>query len=205
MNITTIQFESPADLFAPWPNPFFNLSSAPAVSKQQTLSMVDGGESLQINPIFPMLVPERNISIILVSDNTDGNLNYPSGKEIHATYVAAQASGLKRMPFVPESSVLLARNLTSAPVFFGCKDSSTATVVWIPNYSATSAGGNTSTSQMQYDASETLSVIANGKAVTSQNDSDAWATCLGCAIMENAGGSLPRACTACFAKYCFKA
>lgn len=199
-----IDFAQVSDLFASWPNPFYNLTTAPLVKNQQTLSMVDGGESGQINPIFPMLLPARNISIIIVSDNTDGNNNYPSGNELHATYLAAQAAGLTKMPFVPESSVLLAKNLTSRPVFFGCNDSSTATVVWMPNYSATTGGGNTDTSRMQYDASASAQVIKNGAAVMSQNNSSAWATCLGCAIMESKS-SLPAACTACFTKYCYVA
>lgn len=205
VGIPSIQLTQISDLFASWPNPFYNLTSAPLVKAQQNLSMVDGGESGQINPIFPMLLPQRNISVIIVSDNTDGNNDYPSGKEMHATYLAATAAGLTKMPFVPESSVLLAANLTSRPVFFGCGDSSKATVVWMPNYSATAAGGNTDTSQMQYNASSSAQVIKNGAAVMSQNNSNAWAKCLGCAIMEGTGSFLPPACTACFDKYCYKA
>ncbi|KAH7379970.1 lysophospholipase [Cadophora sp. MPI-SDFR-AT-0126] len=202
--IPAIQFTQISDLFAAWPNPFYNLSSAPLVKSQATLSMVDGGESGQINPIFPMLLPQRNISVIIVSDNTDGNNNYPSGKEMHATYLAAQAAGLTKMPFVPESSVLLAANKTSGPVFFGCGDKTKATVVWMPNYSATPAGGNVDTSRMQYDDAANQQVVTNGAAVMSQNNSKAWATCLGCAIMQDTTSVLPSACTACFDKYCWK-
>tara|TARA_R110002060_G_scaffold14674_4_gene20585 strand:+ start:172 stop:1839 length:1668 start_codon:yes stop_codon:yes gene_type:complete len=202
--IPAIQFTQVSDLFAAWPNPFYNLSSAPLVKSQATLSMVDGGESGQINPIFPMLLPQRNISVIIVSDNTDGNNNYPSGKEMHATYLAAQAAGLTKMPFVPEASVLLAANKTSGPIFFGCGDKSKATVVWMPNYSATAAGGNVDTSRMQYDAAASQQVITNGAAVMSQNNSKAWATCLGCAIMSDTSSTLPSACTACFDQYCWK-
>ncbi|KAG4438038.1 hypothetical protein IFR05_006497 [Cadophora sp. M221] len=205
VGIPSIQFTQVSDLFASWPNPFYKVPSAPLVQAQQKLSLVDGGESGQINPIFPMLLPQRNISVIIVSDNTDGNNNYPSGKEMHATYLAAQAAGLTKMPFVPESSVLLAANLTSRPVFFGCGDDSKATVVWMPNHSATAAGGNVDTSQMQFSAAASAQVIANGAAVMSQNNSQAWAKCLGCAIMEGSTSFLPPACSACFTKYCYKA
>jgi lysophospholipase len=204
-SMSSIQLTQVSDLFASWPNPFYKLSSVPLVQAQQNLSLVDGGESGQINPIFPMLLPERNISVIIVSDNTDGNKNYPSGKEMHATYLAAKAAGLTRMPFVPESSLLLGSNLTSRPVFFGCGDPSTATLIWIPNHSATPAGGNTDTSQMQYSPSASKQVIVNGAAVMSQNNSKEWARCLGCAIVESSISSLPPHCQACFAKYCFKA
>jgi lysophospholipase len=88
-------------------------------------------------------------------------------------------------------------------VFFGCNDSTTATIVWIPNSPATVAGGAMETAQTQINETQTDSMIANGVAVMSQNDSAEWATCLGCAIMEDTGSSLPAECTACFAQYCF--
>jgi lysophospholipase len=199
-----IEFTSAADLFATWPNPFFNLSSAPLVSAMESLSMVDGGESGQINPIFPMLLPERNVSVILVNDNdADTAALYPDGTELRNSFDAAQLAGLTRIPFIPEASVLLARNLTFTPMFFGCNDSTTATIVWIPNSPATVAGGAMETAQTQINETQTDSMIANGVAVMSQNDSAEWATCLGCAIMEETGSSLPVECTACFAQYCF--
>jgi lysophospholipase len=203
-SMPAIQFTQVSDLFAEWPNPFYKFSSSPLVSAQKNLSLVDGGESGQINPIFPMLLPQRNISIIIVSDNTDGNKNYPSGKEMHATYLAAKAAGLTKMPFIPESSVLLAAGLTTRPVFFGCGDASKATIVWMPNYEAIPGGGNTDTSRMQYSPADSAQVIKNGAAVMSQNNSPAWAKCLGCAIMQKTGSFLPSSCGACFTKYCYK-
>jgi lysophospholipase len=204
VEIPAITFTSAGDLFANWPNPFYNLSSAPLVSTQQNLSMVDGGESLQVNPIFPFLLPDRNVSVILVNDN-DGDTAtiYPNGAELRATYEAALAAGLTRMPFVPTSDVFVAQNMTFAPVFFGCGDSTTATVVWIPNAPLTPAGGAIETAQTQINVTQTESMIANGVAVMSQNDSAEWATCLGCAIMEGTGSTLPDECEACFSQYCF--
>jgi lysophospholipase len=35
------------------------------VTAQENVSLVDGGESLQNNPIFPFLKPARNISVII--------------------------------------------------------------------------------------------------------------------------------------------
>jgi lysophospholipase len=199
-----IEFTSAADLFATWPNPLFNLSSAPLVSAMESLSMVDGGESGQINPIFPMLLPERNVSVILMNDNdADTAALYPNGTELRNSFDAAQLAGLTRMPFIPEASVLVARNLTFAPVFFGFNDSTTAIIVWIPNSPATVAGGAMETAQTQINETQTDSMIANGVAVMSQNDSAEWATCMGCTIMEETGSSLPVECTACFAQYCF--
>jgi lysophospholipase len=166
--------------------------------------MVDGGESGQVNPIFPFLQPARNVSVILVNDN-DGDTAelYPDGTELYYTYLAAAEAGLTRMPFVPPPSVFIAQNITERPVFFGCNDSSTATVVWIPNAPLTPAGGAIETAQVQLNVSLTESMVANGVAVGSQNDSNEWAVCLGCAIMEGTGTALPGECGDCFSKYCF--
>jgi lysophospholipase len=204
VEIPDITFASAADLFATWPNPFYNFGSAPLVSAQENLAMVDGGETGQVNPIFPFLQPARNVSVILVNDN-DGDTAaiYPNGAELFFTYEAALAAGLTRMPFVPSPDVLVAKNMSGSPVFFGCGDASTATVVWIPNAPLTSAGGAIETAQMQINETQTESMVANGVAVGSQNNSAEWATCLACAIMEGSGTTLPEDCTACFEKYCF--
>ncbi|KAE9370841.1 FabD/lysophospholipase-like protein, partial [Stipitochalara longipes BDJ] len=82
VEIPDITFASAADLFATWPNPFYNPTSAPLVSAQQNLAMVDGGESGQVNPIFPFLQPARNVSMVLVNDNdgADGDQCYADGE-----------------------------------------------------------------------------------------------------------------------------
>jgi lysophospholipase len=56
---------------------------------------------------------------------------------------------------------------------------------------------------MQINVTQTESMVANGVAVGSQNDSEEWAVCLACAVMESAGTSLPGDCEACFERYCF--
>jgi lysophospholipase len=166
--------------------------------------MVDGGESGQVNPIFPFLQPAREVSVIIVNDN-DGDTAeiYPNGAGLYYTYLAASVAGLTRMPFVPSPEVFIAQNITERPVFFGCSDSSTATVVWIPNAPLTAAGGAIETAQMQINVTQTESTVANGVAVGSQNDSEEWLVCLGCAVMEGSGTELPGDCGACFERYCF--
>jgi lysophospholipase len=163
--------------------------------------MVDGGESGQVNPIFPFFIPERNVSVILVNYNDgDTTAGYANGAELWYTYEAALAAGLTRMPFVPTADVL---NATGTPIFFGCGNSSLATIIWIPNAPLTEAGGAMDTAQMQINATQTDSMIANGVAVMSQNDSAEWSVCLGCAIMETTRTALPGECEACFSEYCY--
>lgn len=55
--------------YALYPNSFYKLASATAVSSQATLRLFDGGESGQSSPIFPHLLPVRNVSIVIVNDN----------------------------------------------------------------------------------------------------------------------------------------
>lgn len=82
-----------ADLYGQYPNPFYGYvsktsvqNSANNVSAQAMLSLVDGGEALQNNPIFPFLQPARKIDVILVNDNSaDTGANYPNGSEILTT------------------------------------------------------------------------------------------------------------------------
>ncbi|RDW76914.1 hypothetical protein BP6252_04967 [Coleophoma cylindrospora] len=204
LTIPNVRVQSVADLYAPWPNPFYNLASASQVSAAKTLSMVDGGESGQINPIFPMLLPARKVDVIIVNDNTDGNNNFPSGQEIVNTYNAAKDAGMTRMPYVPPFETFRAQNLTSHPVFFGCHNDTVATIVWVPNAPFTSIGGNTSTNKMQYSEAETAAMVANGAAVMSQNNSVDWAKCLACAFIDKISATnLPSVCTGCFTQYCF--
>ncbi|KAG9245615.1 lysophospholipase [Calycina marina] len=201
--IPNVELLSVADLYAPWPNPFYNLTSAPQVSDSETLSMVDGGESGQVNPIVPMLLPSRQLDVIIVNDNTDGTDNFPSGQELVNTYEQAKVAGLTRMPYVPPFEYFAAHNLTSHPNFFGCQNDSVATIIWVPNAALTPIGGNTSTNKIQYSEAETVAMVANGAAVMSQNNSEAWAKCLACAFMDKSNATnLPAVCTTCFTEYC---
>ena len=45
VEIPTITFAFPTDLFATWPHSFYNLSSAPLVSARRNLALVDGEEA----------------------------------------------------------------------------------------------------------------------------------------------------------------
>ncbi|KAL2071942.1 hypothetical protein VTL71DRAFT_11285 [Oculimacula yallundae] len=188
--------------YALYPNPFYGLSSAPAVSSQKMLHMVDGGESGQTNPIFPHLLPARNVRLVIVNDNSGDAPKIPSysnGTDFYASYLAAKAAGLTRMPLVPSPS---AYNYTGKPIFFGCNDLNVTTLVWMPNRKVTYESGiETFTVQMSKET--TAGLIANGKAVMSREDDSGWAQCLGCAIMDAGGLSVPNSCDVCFDKYCF--
>lgn len=203
--VPSISLKAVGDLFAAFPNPFLNLSSSPAVSAQKVLSMVDGGEAKQINPIFPFLVPARKVDVIIVNDNDANQDMYPNGTSLHDTYLAATAAGLSRMPFIPDPAVSPAAYASKGPVFFGCGNADKATIVWVPNGPYTPAGAALQTSQTQYNLTQSAATIANGVAAMAQTNDKQWGVCLGCAFLQNSGTSLPPQCGECFSKYCFKA
>ncbi len=199
-----------ADDFATYRNPFYQYISSTAVpneannvSAQESLSLVDGGLALQNNPIFPFLQPARNISVILVNDNSaDGSQNFPNGSEILTTYVQSFNHNLTRMPFIPSVETFISEGLNQHAVFFGCNETDKITIVWLPNFDYTFAS-NTSTFQLEYLESETVAMIENGVEIVTQGGKAGWGTCLGCAIMMKTGQALPSECTSCFKEYCY--
>ncbi|KUJ14356.1 lysophospholipase [Mollisia scopiformis] len=199
-----------SDLYATYPNPFYDYISSTAVSNiannvsaQDHLSLVDGGEALQNNPIFPFLQPARNISVILVNDNSaDTSTNYPNGSEILTTYVQSFNHNLTLMPFIPSVETFISEGLNTRATFFGCNDTSKITIVYLPNYNFTFDSG-VSTSQLEYSETEQDEMVTNGNAIAEQGGKDGWATCLGCAIMMKTGETLASGCTACLEEYCY--
>lgn len=193
-------------LYALYPNPFYNLASASQVSSQATLHMVDGGESGQTSPIFPHLLPARNVSLVIVNDNngdTGSSLpSYPNGTAIYKSYLAAASAGLIRMPVVPSPISYLDNYTSGNPIFFGCKNPDVVTLVWVPNADVTFAAG-IATFDLTYTSELSAEMVTNGNAVMSRNNSTEWAVCLGCAILDAGGLDVPSSCDSCFEQYCY--
>ena len=179
-------------VLAPYPNPF--------ASQPSSLYLVDGGETFQNNPIWPFL--HRQVDVLFVNDNSNDQDNFPNGDEIHQTYMQAQANGLTRMPLIPESAVFVAQGLNTKPTFFGCKDDSVMSIIFLPNHQYTFNSG-TSTFKLQYDPDDTDAMIRNGNAVATNNGDAAFGKCVGCVVMKKTGTTLPEACQQCFTDYCY--
>jgi lysophospholipase len=200
---------SSRDEFAVYPNPFYNYNSttgvpnsANAVWTQQELRLVDGGEALQNNPIWPFLQPARGVDVMIVNDNSADSNNFPNGSEILTTYVQSQSHNLTRMPYIPSVDTFISQGLNTRATFFGCNDTDKVTIVYVPNVNITYQS-NTPTAKLQYSVAETEGMIGNGVAVANQGGEQGWATCLGCAIMMKTGTTLPTECQACFQKHCY--
>ena len=193
---------STRDEYAVYPNPFQNYARSELVSAQTELTLVDGGEALQNNPIFPLLQPSRGVDVIIVNDNSADSNNFPNGSEILTTYVQSLNAGLTKMPVIPSVDTFVSEGLNKRPTFFGCNDTGKITIVYLPNVNYTFPS-NEPTAKLQYDPDETDGMIANGAQIASMGGSPTWPTCLGCAFMKKAGTVLPTVCQSCFDKYCY--
>ena len=191
------------DEYAIYPNPFYNYAHSSLVSGQKNLTLVDGGESLQNNPLFPLLQPSRSISVILVNDNSaDTSANFPNGSELYQTYMQAQMAGLTKMPVIPPSSTFVSKGYNIRPTFFGCNDASKITIIYLPNHNYTFPSGE-STEKLEYTPAETSGMIMNGQQVGTYGMSSTFPTCLACAIVKKTGDKLPAACASCFNTFCY--
>lgn len=191
------------DEYAVYPNPFYQRPASSLVASQQSLYLVDGGEALQNNPVWPFIQNNgRPTDVLIVNDNSADTNNFPNGSEILTTYVQAQAAGLSRMPFIPSVDVFMSEGLNKRPTFFGCNNPSVLTIVYLPNVNYTFAS-NEPTAKLEYSKADTDAMIANGVQIAAKGGDPGWPTCLGCALTMKTGATLPAACTACFSTYCF--
>ncbi len=193
---------STRDEYAVYPNPFHNYACSSLVSAQTELTLVDGGEALQNNPIFPLLQPSRGVDVIIVNDNSADSNNFPNGSEILTTYVQSLNAGLTKMPFIPSVNTFVSEGLNKRPTFFGCNETSKITIVYLPNVNYTFPS-NEPTAKLQYAQDETEGMIANGVQIASMGGSLTWPTCLGCAFVMKSGSKLPNECQGCFSTYCY--
>ncbi|TKA25088.1 hypothetical protein B0A50_06153 [Salinomyces thailandicus] len=112
------------DLYGTFPNPFYNYSHSSAVAAHPKLTLADGGINGQNNPIWPLIQPERNVSVLIVQDNSiTGDMEvmgYPDGSALRQTYNMSQSVGLTKMPFIPEAAEFKKKQLNQNATFFGC-------------------------------------------------------------------------------------
>jgi len=190
------------DEYAAYPNPFFNYSTSSLVSSESELHLVDGGEALQNNPIWPFL-HRSSVDVLIVNDNSaDTTNNYPNGSEILTTYVQAQSAGLTRMPAIPSVGTFISQGLNVRPTFFGCNSPKTMTIIYMPNTNYTYNSGQ-STTKLQYSEAETRAMVANGVQIGTMGGNATWPQCLACGIMTKSGVKMPKQCEACLQEFCY--
>ncbi|KAJ0124003.1 hypothetical protein J7T55_012476 [Diaporthe amygdali] len=190
------------------PNPFKGFNSTTAtkpstISSSEELYMVDGGEADHNIPLLPLLEPTRNVSVVIVNDNSNDENGFPDGTQLVAAYEATQVGRLAgRFPTVPATG----DSSFSQAQFFGCDEPDAVTVVYLPNSNWTYAS-NTATLQLTYTSAATNAMISNGNQIATQGEDASWGTCLACGIMLKEAGraNLPSECEACLTQYCWSA
>lgn len=195
--------------YALYPNPFLGRAASPLVSSQTDLQLVDGGLALQNNPLWSLIQPSRNASLILTVDNSaDTTYNFPNGSELLTTYVQSITAKLP-FPVIPPVSTFLAQNLTRRPTLFGCANASVPTILYLANAQHGVFPANQSTGTLIYAANQTDAMISNGFMGATQNGSLPWAQCLGCFVIYEGkqanvtNTTMSRQCTTCFNEYCY--
>jgi lysophospholipase len=193
------------DELAVIPNPFHHSVHSPLVENQAELSFVDGGATLQNNPIWPFIQPARKsvIDFLIVIDNSaDDDMNWPNGTAIHTTYMRANKNGMTRMPKIPPVNTFTSEGLNKRATFFGCNDPNALTILYLPN-TMYSYASNQPSPRPIYSPEELADMIENGVQIGTQNGDAGWPMCLACGFMKKLITQMPKKCEACFKKYCY--
>ncbi|OAV86241.1 hypothetical protein PTTG_30007 [Puccinia triticina 1-1 BBBD Race 1] len=220
-------------LTARYPNAFRGVNGPAGFDRSRTdeLVIVDGGENGENIPLSPLLVPVRQVDVILAADasrdsdssgvNGDG---WPNGSSMINTFLRVTKvlpAGTANFPPVPlNPQVWEKKGLTSRPAFFGCEaptkqgNGGYPLVIYLPNSPTRSPPfTNYSTFKLQYSKKETSSFLTSVMESTtkprisiSRGDAD-WPTCLSCALIDRTRNrqGVPRSdpCSNCFKRYCF--
>lgn len=189
------------------PNPFQGYTGPENPDPNDAeLTLVDAGETDQNVPLVSLLVPERRVDAILALDSSaDTDKNWPDGTALYTTYNATAGTAFK-MPAVPSPNGFINGGLNTRPTFFGCNDSDTPLVVYVPNYPY-SALTNISSLTLAQASNVTATQLTSAQAVMNLGGHEGWPTCLACALTDRANGytaaNRSAACAECFSVFCW--
>jgi lysophospholipase len=190
---------------AAYPNPFLGNAASPKVASATELHFVDGGDSHQNIPFWPLIQPPRNVDIIFANDNSGDTNNLPDGSSIITTYMQAMRAGLP-FPVIPNSNTFLSQNLNIRPAFFGCNQTNVPLAIYLPNTNI-SFPSAIATFKGTFTPDETNGLIQNGLNVATRSNSTQWARCVACTIARRRAGlytiNTSAECLSCFNQYCF--
>ncbi|KAL0944476.1 lysophosphoplipase A [Colletotrichum truncatum] len=195
-------------LWARYPNPFQNFN--PAMKNVDELLLIDGSLSGETNPIRPLIIPERQVDLVIVYEaSSDAANNWVNGTNL---INSAQSAAQGNIPFprIPDVATLVTQNMTKQPTFFGCKDAApTPLVLYLPNspwsgyinFTYTKSSFTDNEFDLTADNAFQLATYGNGTVDA------AWPACLACATIRGSllrlGLQLPQQCQQCFEKHCW--
>ncbi|WVW80592.1 phospholipase B [Kwoniella bestiolae CBS 10118] len=196
------------------PNSFANYNPGEnPISSFEYITLVDAGETNQNIPIEPLLIPFREVDAIIAFDSSyDSPYVWPNGTALRTTFerakVLAENTGTQiRMPEVPSENGFINGGYNTRPTFFGCNDTTTPLIVYVPSY-PWSAAANTSTYQLEYSDEQAREVLYNGlRSLTLNGTVETWPRCLACALtdrsFEYTSSNRTAECQSCFDTWCW--
>ncbi|BEI82122.1 hypothetical protein CcaverHIS002_0212820 [Cutaneotrichosporon cavernicola] len=189
------------------PNPFQGYTGSENPDPADTeLTLVDAGETDQNLPLLPLIVPERKVDAILALDaSADTKNNWPDGTSLYTTYNATSGTDFK-MPMVPSPNGFINGGFNTRPTFFGCNDTDTPLIIYLPNYPY-SAWTNISSLTLTQSTNVTATQIVSAESSLTLNGTAGWPTCLACALTDRANGytaaNRSSVCAECFSVFCW--
>ena len=166
-------------------NPFFRHPNGTSkITEDAHLYLVDGGEDGENIPLRPLLIPERQLDVVLLIDSSSDVENYPNGTKLRN--VIDNMGDSKHFYNLPD-------NLTSLdlrkPVILGCKPIVDANGRDLPAiiYFANNNHGyesNTSTFKVSYNQTEVGGMLNNGRNIFSYDGDVYFRNCLACVLLR---------------------
>ncbi|OXM76080.1 phospholipase B [Cryptococcus neoformans Bt63] len=196
------------------PNTFSNYNSGENPIYNLTyITLVDAGETNQNIPLEPLLVPTRDVDAIVAFDSSyDTDYIWPNGTALRTTYERAKVLAEHEntrvlMPEVPSMNGFVNGGYNSRPTFFGCNDTTTPLIIYVPSY-PWSFAANTSTYQLSYENDEANEMLLNGmRSLTLNHSVPTWPTCFACALTDRSfmytSENRSTTCQKCFDTWCW--
>ncbi|KAG0149574.1 hypothetical protein CROQUDRAFT_88911 [Cronartium quercuum f. sp. fusiforme G11] len=186
------------------PNPFLRLGTDEYLDKNtETLGLMDGSFGGENIPFAPLLVPAREVDVILAVDASDDTgTGWPDGSTLLATSKRSRLFPPRTYPF-PNVTDISSLSRTR-PSFIGCTASvGTPLIVYIPNAPPVPT---VPTVSLEVSREEGVSVL--DAAITLAITSDPlWGGCLACAVVDRTRARVGEKrlgfCATCFNRYCF--
>ncbi|CAB40176.3 phospholipase Plb5 [Schizosaccharomyces pombe] len=212
-----------------YPNPYqgygnaSNTTTTNPLEPYPIIELIDGGSDSEGIPFWPLLHPQRDVDVIFAIDGgyQSATSGWPDGSSLVSTYervLATNSSGVRGFPYIPDTNTFLALGLNTHPTFFGCdgrnttagnhtvNDDTPPLVVYFPNYPWTMYA-NVTTYTVQLEDTLSSGMIENAAVAATQNNSDSFAVCVACALvqrsLERKNMSTPSQCASCFNQYCW--
>lgn len=181
------------------PNPFFKFPGKKnAVTVDDFLYLVDGGEDGENIPLRPLTIPERKLDLIFVIDSSSDSHNYATGIKLRNVLHQMQ---IGRKYLAPEEDISLQN-----PIALGCYEKDIPIIIYQVN-SKHSYSSNTSTFKITYNESEISGMLQNGRDIFSTDNNDYYKNCLGCLVLKRLFDELPNSelpifCSKCYRDFC---